>query len=35
MKVLHLTHTSLDWDYRIQKEMKAVGQLDIVPNYMV
>ena len=30
MKVLHLTHTSLDWDYRIQREMKAVGQLDIV-----
>ena len=30
MKVLHLTHTNLDWDYRIQREMKAVGRLDIV-----
>ena len=30
MKVLHLTHTNLDWDYRIQREMKAVDKLDSV-----
>ena len=30
MKVLHLTHTNLDWDYRIQREMKAVDKFDSV-----
>ena len=30
MKVLHVTHTNLDYDYRIQREMRAVNKFPFV-----